>query len=69
MGKALILCLALAGCITPRPIDNPRQVWCDHNQPRRPSLGVIAAMSRSELDGMNSFNAQGAKWCGWKANA
>ncbi|RWN51929.1 hypothetical protein [Mesorhizobium sp.] len=66
MGKALTLCLALAGCATTAPIGNPREVWCDHNQPRRPSLAVVQAMSRPELDEMNSFNAQGAMWCGWR---
>ncbi|MER9270461.1 hypothetical protein [Mesorhizobium sp. M0643] len=69
MGKALMLCVALAGCTTLPPVSNPRQVWCDHNEARRRSLAVLAAMSRPELDEMNSFNAQGAKWCGWKANA
>lgn len=66
MGKALILCLVLGGCSTTAPIGNPREVWCDHNQPRRPSLAVVQTMSRAELDEMNSFNAQGAKWCGWR---
>ena len=65
--KALCLCLALAGCtLASPPVDNPRQVWCDHNHARRPSLAVVAVMTRPELDEMNAFNAQGAKWCGWK---
>ncbi|MER9545063.1 hypothetical protein NKI72_23840 [Mesorhizobium sp. M0437] len=65
MGKALILCVVLAGCTTTAPAGNPRQVWRDHNQPRRPSSPVVAAMSRPELDEMNAFNGQGARWCGW----
>lgn len=66
MGKALILCLALAGCVTSAPVDNPRQVWCDHNQPRRPSQAVFEVMTRAELDAMNIHNGKGAAWCGWK---
>lgn len=67
MGKALIiLCLELAGCVTTAPVDNPRHVWCDHNQPRRPSQAVVNAMTRPELDEMNAFNARGVKWCGWR---
>jgi hypothetical protein len=66
MGKALILCLALAGCVTRAPVDNPRHVWCDHNQPRRPSAAAVAAMTRFELDEVNAYNGKGARWCGWK---
>ncbi|MER8956456.1 hypothetical protein NKH98_27840 [Mesorhizobium sp. M0833] len=65
MGKALILCLVLAGCTTTAPTGNPRQVWCDQSQPRRPSAPVVAAMTRPELNEMNAFNGQGARWCGW----
>lgn len=65
--KALCLCLVLAGCVTTRPpIDNPRQVWCDHNKPRRPSMAVVKAMSRPELNELIAFNRNGAKWCGWR---
>ncbi|BAB48021.1 hypothetical protein [Mesorhizobium japonicum] len=68
MGKVLNLpaLLLLAACVTTAPVNNPRKIWCDHNQPRRPSLVVINVMTRAELDEMNTFNAQGAKWCGWK---
>lgn len=66
MGKALILCLALAGCVTAAPIENPRQVWCDHNKPQRPSQAVFEVMTRPELDAMNTHNGQGIRWCGWK---
>ncbi|RWD86199.1 hypothetical protein [Mesorhizobium sp.] len=68
MGKALMIGLLLgglllAGCTT--PASPARQVWCDHNQARRPSALVVAAMSRPELDEVNAYNAKGARWCGW----
>lgn len=67
MVKVMMLCLALAGCATPAPqIGNPRQAWCDLNIPRRPSVAVVMAMTRAELDDLNSYNAKGANWCGWK---
>lgn len=63
MVKALILSLLLAGCAAvPRPVDNPRGVWCDHNQPRR---DATADTPRGELDQINTHNAQGVQWCGW----
>lgn len=68
MVKALILTtLLLAGCATvsqPVPGD-PRQIWCDTNTPRRPSLPTIEAMTRSEIDDLNTHNAKGAAWCRW----
>lgn len=66
--KIIALCLVLAGCQTfpAPPIDNPRQVWCDHNKPRRPSKAVVKAMSRPELNDLIAFNTKGAKWCGWR---
>lgn len=68
MGKALILAaLVLAGCATtPAPVQNPRQVWCDTNQPRRPSVASVEAMQREELDEINAYNRQGSAWCGWR---
>ncbi|CAH2395380.1 hypothetical protein [Mesorhizobium escarrei] len=73
MGKALTIgllleyllfgSLLLAGCAT--PVSPARQVWCDHNQPRRASA-VVAAMTRPELDEINAYNGKGARWCGWK---
>lgn len=67
MVKALILSLLiLAGCATVSPVEDPRKVWCDHNEPRRHSPEVIAVMSRAELDETNAFNAKGVNWCGWK---
>jgi len=67
MGKALILAVFLAGCTSvSQPVQNPREVWCDTNQPRRPTVSVIEAMSRDELDEMNAYNARGTAWCGWR---
>jgi hypothetical protein len=66
MGKALIVSLLLGGCTPSLPPGNPRQVWCDHNQPRRPSAVVVAAMTRPELDEVNAYNGKGARWCGWR---
>lgn len=62
MGKALMIGLLLgglllAGCTT--PVSPARQVWCDHNQARRPSALVVAAMSRPELDEVNAYNGKG----------
>ena len=66
MGKALILSIAiLAGCTTTKaPVDNPRQVWCDTNSPRR---DATAETPRSVIDEINRHNRLGALWCGWKA--
>ncbi|AZO00563.1 hypothetical protein EJ066_27490 [Mesorhizobium sp. M9A.F.Ca.ET.002.03.1.2] len=64
--KVLTLCMALAACTTTPPVNDPRQVWCDHSQPRRPSAVVVAAMTRPELDEVNAYNGKGARWCGWR---
>ena len=66
MGKALILSLAiLAGCTTvPAPVDNPRQVWCDTNAPRRDATPQTL---RAVIDQINAHNAKGVLWCGWVA--
>lgn len=69
MEKALILIAAilLAGCgHISQPVEDPRQIWCDHNSPRRHTPAVIEAMSRAELDETNAHNAKGEKWCGWR---
>jgi len=63
MGKALILVLMLAGCTTTAAPDHPRQIWCDHNQPRR---DATESTPRAELDRINTHNRIGAAWCGWK---
>jgi hypothetical protein len=67
MEKALIAScaiFALVACTTtPGPLNDPRQIWCDHNTPRR---DATEETQRSELDDINSHNARGAAWCGWK---
>ncbi|MER8464182.1 hypothetical protein [Mesorhizobium sp. M1396] len=68
MDKALTipLFLLLSACVSTAPASDPRKVWCDHNTARRPTLAVVQVMTRAELDQMNSFNAKGVEWCGWK---
>lgn len=69
MGKALILlvlALTAACTTTPAPIADPRAVWCEHNEPRRPSAAVVAVMTRPDLDEMIAHNRQGVLWCGWR---
>ncbi|MEI5680513.1 MULTISPECIES: hypothetical protein [unclassified Mesorhizobium] len=64
MGRALILSAFLAGCASfPAPVENPRQVWCDHNSPRR---DATADTPRAELDEINTHNAKGVRWCNWR---
>lgn len=65
----LILLALLAGCTTtqPAPIADPRAVWCEHNEPRRPSPEEITAMSIDEKRKAVEHNRQGALWCGWEA--
>jgi len=63
MGKALIVVLLLAGCTSTAAPDNLRQIWCDHNQPRR---DATQATPRGELDRINTLNRLGTTWCGWK---
>jgi hypothetical protein len=67
MGKqAVVLALLLCGCTTVSPVEDPRSVWCEHNEPRRPSSAVIEVMTKPELDALNSHNDKGVEWCGWK---
>lgn len=64
----ILLALSLAGCAAlpaPAPVQEPRRVWCDHNEPRRPSPAAVSAMSRAELDEVNIHNLTGLEWCGW----
>jgi len=66
MGKALILVATLAvlaGCVTPAPFEDPRLIWCRHNEPRR---DATPETPRAEIDEINAHNRKGAAWCGWK---
>lgn len=66
MGKAALILtlLLLAGCTTtPAPVNDPRAVWCAHNQPR---ADATETTPRAELDEINIHNRKGALWCGWK---
>ena len=61
---ALILCLLLNGCTTmPAPVDDPRQVWCDQNSPRRDAMPETP---RAELDDINAHYRMGVLWCRWR---
>lgn len=65
MVKALILAVMIvaAGCTTaPSPVENPRQVWCDFNEPRR---DATPETPRAEIDRINVHNRRGVAWCGW----
>lgn len=67
MVKALITgaaLLGLAACATNgAAVDDPRQVWCDHSEPRR---DATPEAPRAELDKINAHNFKGERWCGWK---
>lgn len=60
----LFALLTCAACTTTRmPVENPRQVWCDHNQPRR---DATEQTPRAELNDINAHNFKGQQWCGWQ---
>jgi hypothetical protein len=67
MVKSLILIAAfgiMTACtsIPAYQSSDPREIWCDHNQPRRDATPVTP---RAELDRINAHNRKGARWCGW----
>lgn len=64
--RSLLLCAALAGCVTPSADPDPRKAWCDNSKPMRPGAAVFAVMTRPEIDDMNRHNTLGVEWCGWK---
>lgn len=67
MGKAaaLTLVMLLAGCATTaQPVQNPREIWCEQNDPRRDATETTP---RTELDEINAHNRKGQLWCGWTA--
>lgn len=60
---ALIALLLLAGCASaPVPVQDPREVWCAHNEPRR---DATMETPRAELDEINTHNGKGELWCRW----
>lgn len=60
---ALILALSLAGCVTAQPVQNPREIWCETNSPRR---DATEATPRAVLDEINAHNRRGVLWCRWR---
>lgn len=65
MAQVLILiALLIGGCTTTRgTVEDPRKVWCLHNEPRR---DATEATPRPVLDQINAHNMKGTKWCGWR---
>lgn len=41
-------------------------MWCQTNEPRRPTEAEYAGMDRQSKMQMHTFNEYGAKRCGWK---
>lgn len=62
VGATLIALSSMTGCSVTAKVENPRQIWCDHNQPRR---DATLDTPRAEHDEINTHNAKGARWCGW----
>lgn len=64
VGLLCVFCTELAGCASLKaPVEDPREVWCSENQPRR---DATEKTPRWELDEINAFNRKGAEWCGWR---
>lgn len=67
MGALRALCifciLGVAACTTPARVENPRQIWCESNSPRR---DATVETPRAELDEINAHNARGSLWCDWR---
>lgn len=42
-------------------------VWCQTNDPRRPTEVEYEAMDRQSREDMRTHNAYGAARCGWRA--
>lgn len=43
---------------------DPREIWCDHNKPRRDATPLTP---RDKIDEINAHNRKGVLWCGWRA--
>jgi len=65
VARSLVLALALtlAACSTPAPVEDPRRVWCEANEPRR---DATPETPRWVLDEINAHNARGTLWCDWR---
>lgn len=69
MVAALLVSAMLVGCQSadaPRPVEDPRQVWCDSNSPRSFSDDQIDAMSEAQARRELEYQRQGESWCGWE---
>ncbi len=56
----------LAACqTTPAPVEDPRQVWCDHNEPLKLPAVAVATLSRAEREAFAARQLKGEAWCGW----
>lgn len=66
LALVLLLVAALTACTTTAPVENPRQVWCEHNRPL-PKLSpeAVASLSRADKEEMVARDLKGAAWCGW----
>ena len=53
----------VASCTTTAPVEDPRAIWCDFNEPRR---DATPETPRAEIDRINAHNAKGELWCSWE---
>jgi len=60
---AIPLLLTLVSCATPAPVEDPRAIWCENNEPRR---DATPETPRIVIDEINTHNAKGIMWCGWR---
>lgn len=58
--------LALAACSTTVPVQNPRAIWCENNQPIYLPEVAVAIMSRADKERYLTYHLQGESWCGWR---
>ena len=65
MIRALVIfaAIALAGCTTTQPVQNPREVWCDTNAPILLPAVAVAMLSRSDKEKLAAHNIKHAEWC------
>lgn len=67
----LIACLMLISTLPMLPgcVGSGNDVWCQTNDPVRPTAAEYAGMDRQSKQRMRTHNAYGVKLCGWKATA